>query len=136
MFKLVRSYKNINGCAFANRYVVDPVACQEFNRNSFGWLKSDISALLEAQTLQLQDNIMSRLTVLRSTNFKGLTDAQILKTLVPRYCQSYQERENFFEYLRANNPDLFAEVSNLEEDKKKNDVEVESVDSDGDGVSN
>lgn len=118
MFKQVRSYNNI-GCAFANRYVVDPVATQDFNRNSFGWLKSDITALVEAQTMQLQDNIMSRLTVLRSTSLKGLSDAQILQTLVPRYCQSYQEREGFFAYLHANNPELFNEVQKLQEEDKE-----------------
>lgn len=117
MFKQVRSYNNI-GCAFVNRYVVDPVASQDFNRNSFGWIKSDITALVEAQTIQLQDNIMSRLTVLKSTSLKGLSDAQILKTLVPRYCQSYQERESFFEYLRVNNPALFDEVEKLQEEDK------------------
>lgn len=118
MFKKILNLSPVC-CSFANRYVVDPVAFQDFNRNSFGWIKSDITALVEAQTIQLQDNIMSRLTVLKSTALKGLSDAQILKTLVPRYCQSYQEREGFFEYLRANNPALFNEVEKLQEEKKK-----------------
>lgn len=112
MFRLNSQIKyNQSECSFQHPLVIDPIGSQEFQVNTFGWYDSDITTLVNAQSMSVQDNIMNRLSVLRKTSNSGLTDAQLLKILVPRYCQSYSERSKFMEYLKESSPDLFEQVS-------------------------
>ena len=102
-----------------NARVVDPYGSQEFIINRFGWVTSDISLLFNADSQNLQDNLLSRLQVLKS-DAPNLTARQMLDTLVPRYCQSYAERARFMEYMHKEHPDFFEDkVEDTSSDETK-----------------
>lgn len=77
-----------NGKPQAN--IVDQFPSQKFNRNENGFLKSDIQALMEAQTQQQYDLIRSRLQEL-GDDFDGRSVDDIIDTVVPRSCQDITE---------------------------------------------
>lgn len=80
---------------------VDAFAGQTFNVNEFGHIKSDVSALMEAQTKSEQDLIAQRLVEAQGSNpdLSGLTDADIFKYSMSRYYQTPAEVQAFGESL-------------------------------------
>lgn len=126
MFTFIRSNYNQSECCFQHPLVIDPIGTQEFQVNSFGWYDSDITTLINAQSMSVQDNIMNRLSILSKTANTDLTDAQLLKVLIPRYCQSFGERSKFMEYLKESSPDLFEQVSKDEEKRAEPEPSHES----------
>lgn len=80
---------------------VDAFAGQTFNVNEFGHIKSDVSALMEAQTKSEQDLISQRLVEAQGSNpdLSGLTDADIFKYSMSRYYQTPAEVQAFGESL-------------------------------------
>lgn len=80
---------------------VDAFAGQTFNVNEFGHIKSDVSALMEAQTKSEQDLIAQRLVEAQGSNpdLSGLTDADIFRYSMSRYYQTPAEVQQFGESL-------------------------------------
>lgn len=80
---------------------VDAFAGATFNINEFGHIKSDVSALMEAQTKSEQDLISQRLVEAQGSNpdLSGLTDADIFKYSMSRYYQTPAELQAFGESL-------------------------------------
>lgn len=80
---------------------VDAFAGQTFNINSFGHIKSDVSALMEAQSKSEQDLIAQRLVEAQGSNpdLSGLTDSDIFKYSMSRYYQTPAEVERYGESL-------------------------------------
>lgn len=80
---------------------VDAFAGQTFNVNEFGHIKSDVSALMEAQTKSEQDLIAQRLVEAQGSNpdLSGLSDADIFKYSMSRYYQTPAEVQAFGESL-------------------------------------
>ena len=75
----IRIVSDQNGKPQAN--IVDQFPSQKFNRNENGFLKSDIQALMEAQTQQQYDLIRSRLQEL-GDDFDGRSVDDIIDTVV------------------------------------------------------
>ena len=80
---------------------VDAFAGQTFNINAFGHIKSDVSALMEAQSQNEKDLIAQRLVEAQGNNpdLSGLTDSDIFKYSMSRYYQSPAEIAQFSESL-------------------------------------
>ena len=80
---------------------VDAFAGQTFNINAFGHIKSDVSALMEAQSKSEQDLIAQRLVEAQGANpdLSGLTDSDIFKYSMSRYYQTPAEVERYGESL-------------------------------------
>ena len=80
---------------------VDAFAGATFNINEFGHIKSDVSALMEAQTKSEQDLISQRLVEAQGSNpdLSGLTDADIFRYSMSRYYQTPAEVQAFGESL-------------------------------------
>lgn len=80
---------------------VDAFAGSTFNINEFGHIKSDVSALMEAQTKSEQDLISQRLVEAQGSNpdLSGLTDADIFRYSMSRYYQTPAEVQAFGESL-------------------------------------
>ena len=80
---------------------VDAFAGQTFNINAFGHIKSDVSALMEAQSKSEQDLIAQRLVEAQGSNpdLSGLTDSDIFKYSMSRYYQTPAEVERYGESL-------------------------------------
>lgn len=80
---------------------VDAFAGATFNVNEFGHIKSDVSALMQAQSQNEIDMISRRLVEAQGENpdLSGLTDSDIFKYSMSRYYQSPREVELFGERL-------------------------------------
>lgn len=80
---------------------VDAFAGQTFNMNEFGHIKSDVSALMEAQSVAEKDLIAQRLVEAQGENpdLSGLTDSDIFKYSTSRYYQTPAEVLQFAESL-------------------------------------
>lgn len=80
---------------------VDAFAGQTFNINQFGHIKSDVSALMEAQSQSEKDLIAQRLVEAQGSNpdLSGLTDSDIFKYSQSRYYQTPAEVQQFAESL-------------------------------------
>lgn len=80
---------------------VDAFAGATFNINEFGHIKSDVSALMEAQSKSEQDLISQRLVEAQGSNpdLSGLTDADIFRYSMSRYYQTPAEVQAFGESL-------------------------------------
>lgn len=91
----VRSDGNVDVCP------VDAFAGATFNINEFGHIKSDVSALMEAQSKSEQDLISQRLVELQGQNpdLSGLSDADKFKFSMSRYFQTPAEVQSFGESL-------------------------------------
>lgn len=104
---------------------VDQFSGQEFNKNKFGWPRSDVSALMQADSLSMQDRILSRLTILKDDpSLKGKSDDELLKMLIPRSIQSYGEMSAFMDwYERQYGKPLFE--PNTDSVKKDDEIETQ-----------
>lgn len=68
---------------------VDQFPVQDFNLNPAGHPCSDVSLLMRAETQELYNLYASRLQELKlqQVDTTGMSDEQILSSLVPRHCQ-------------------------------------------------
>lgn len=108
-----------------NYVAIDQFSGQEFNMNRFGWMQSDISALMQADSLAIQDRILSRLNLIRSDpSNAGKSDKQLLQELIPRTVQSYGELSMFLDWYKTKYGEPLFEPLN-EPDKKKDDASVD-----------
>ena len=80
---------------------VDAFAGQTFNVSEFGHIKSDVSALMEAQSVSEKDLIAQRLVEAQGENpdLSGLTDSDIFKYSTSRYYQTPAEVQQFAESI-------------------------------------
>lgn len=80
---------------------VDAFAGQTFNVSEFGHIKSDVSALMEAQSVAEKDLIAQRLVEAQGENpdLSGLTDSDIFKYSTSRYYQTLQKFSNLLNHL-------------------------------------
>ena len=80
---------------------VDAFAGQTFNVSEFGHIKSDVSALMEAQSVSEKDLIAQRLVEAQGENpdLSGLTDSYIFKYSTSRYYQTPAEVQQFAESI-------------------------------------
>lgn len=84
-----------------NPVVVDQYSGQEFNINQFGWMKSDVDILLQADSLSVQEKIMSRLQLLKDDpSNKDKSDQELIQSLIPRTVQSYGELSMFMDWYK------------------------------------
>lgn len=81
--------------------VIDSFDTQDFNRAENGFIRSDISQLMRAQTREEYERLLSRME--RLPVDKGIGDMSVddaMRLIRPRYAQSANEVEAFAESLR------------------------------------
>lgn len=106
----------------ADPVVIDQYSGQEFNKNEYGWPRSDVSAIMEADSLQIQDRLLSRLQLLKDDpSNAGKTDKELVRDLIPRNVQSFGELSAYMKWYQAK----FGELLFSPEEQQKKVVEEE-----------
>lgn len=105
--------------------VVDQFYSQDFNLGENGFARSDIQALIHAESDDLKMQIASRIVEVKAKYADSkLTDEQIAKLAIPRYVQS----DHDFREWSASLGELGLEKSLVEQIKKVNEQSKDSPD--------
>ena len=117
------------------RVVGDPLIDQSFshesNRAENGFPRSDISAFMHAESEELRRQLASKLEVFnRSNPNSGLSDEELLRTLIPRNVQSFHDCKEWMSSVDelGLNKALSRELESLKQEKSVDSVSEPVVD--------